>query len=196
MRAFFVLFTVLGLVSSAGAEVFDPANAPKDFLGYAFGTPEAAVTDAVKAAGKPYTAVPAKTVGGESKLVLTKQTVDRLENATVELAFQGGVLFRITATLPYSADAAQGLRDVLADKYGKVKSVDGGYRYNWFFGAAGQAAGALPEFALILNVDAVAKSIRLVYADNAVKTKPGPAATAAVPTPSPSPTAPLNPANF
>ena len=196
MRALFVLLCFLSLLSAVGAETFDPAGAPKDFLGYAFGATEASVTDAVKASGKPFTAVAAKTVAGESKLLLTKQSVDKLENATVELAFQSGVLFRITATLPYSNEAAQGLRDVLSDKYGKVKSVDGGYRYNWFFTPVGAPAGTLPEFALILNVDQVAKTVRLVYSDNAAKNKTGVSAPAAAPTPSPSPTAPLNPANF
>lgn len=201
MRLFFGLLGMLAVLSGGFAQNLDYAVAPQEFLGYAFGAQETAVAEALTAAGTPFRHEAVRAGQALTKLVLTNQTLDKLDRATVELQFYRGSLYLISATVPYAADSLQALRNVLTAKYGAVKSNDGGYHYNWFFLQKGRPAGnQAPDFAIVLGNDPVTKkTVTLVYSDNLRKSQlppPGAANPPAAAEPAPTPAPDLDPSRF
>ncbi len=122
MRLFFSVIGMMAALSGGFAQGLEYAAAPQEFLGYAFGAQETAVAEALTAAGTPFRQEAVRAGQTLTKLVLTNQTLDKLDRATVELQFYRGSLYLISATVPYAADSLQALRNVLTAKYGAVKS--------------------------------------------------------------------------
>lgn len=192
----FVTVTLGGFCQS-----LDYASAPREALGYTFGATEASVVDGLKAANTPFRQDTTRQTLGVTTVTLNNQTLDKLDQATVELQFFKGALVQIKATVAYSSGAFKSLLAVLESKYGAKRSLDGGFHYNWFYQLAPRPQGnELPDFAIILASDAVdKKTVTLTYADNARRTNPAAATSTPVPlvpTPAPTPVPTLDPSHF
>lgn len=192
MRPFSVLLLFLLWAGSGFSQGLDYENAPRAFLGYPFGASLGSVTDRLTQAGTPFQSALATGKDGLQRVTVPRQTLDKLENVTVELAFSQDRLFQISASTAYSPEVLKSLVDVLASKYGPVKSLDGGYSYLWFFRSKAPSTSAAPAFALALKNDPVTKkTIVLSYVDNLVKASA--AAAGAAPQQLPVPETPAAP---
>lgn len=146
----------------------DYSAAPASFLGYNFGAPLSDTQASLQKAGTPFQTNTRRQAQGYTTITLENQTVDQLSSANVQLTFFREALVEISLTVSANADNLKKLRDVLNAKYGEVRSVDGGYHFNWFFTQGSPASAHQPDFAIVLFSDPVtAKKIELTYVDNA-----------------------------
>lgn len=218
MRPLAVLALFLSLSGGAIAQRLDYTSAPQQFLGYTMGSAESEVVAGLKQGGATFRQDDTAQGRGLSLVIVSNQTLDKLEHVTAELQFFHGTLFWISASLAYTPDAFEGLLTVLQAKYGPVRSNDGGFHYTWFYDQKDHnEADQRPDFAIILGNDPVDKKmITLAYVDNLRKSQVtvpstsepsgtpalsgAPTTSSVAPTPTPAPKATpapaLNPSSF
>lgn len=165
---FIVPFFWVVVVFAAGAQPLDVSSAPSSFLGYAFGAEEEALVAGLEKTEAVVQRDRSRAAQGLTRATVANQTLDKLDKVTLEFGFSKGSLFQVTASLAPSPEALKSLTGVLNEKYGKVRSLDGGYHYNWFFYAqVPPAANQVPDFAIVLTHDPVTRKVlSLTYTDN------------------------------
>lgn len=193
MRPFLVIPLFLVAAGLGFSQNLAYQNAPKAFMGFTFGSTTSAVTEGLKQAGTAFQPGPAPGKDGIQRITVPKQTLDKLENVTVDLVFVRDRLYQVSASTPYQPEVLKSLVGVLGGKYGPVKSQDGGYSYLWSFSSSNGSGPDNPDFALVLRDDPVTtKVISLIYVDHLVRRAAqaspgsgGPDRPEATPTPTP-----------